>query len=78
MSVRIDMLNVTKKHVERFMSDEKPVLKQVEDKIRDAAKAVEDFADKVAAPEEPVVLIPENGAPPPEPSAGSKKDSQDK
>jgi len=33
-----------------------------EDKIKAAAKAVEDFADEVAAPEAPVVLVPEQDA----------------
>ncbi len=56
------------------MDDKKAVLKNVEDKIKDAAKAVEDFADKVAAPQEPVVILPDEDAPPPKPPAGGKKD----
>ena len=38
------------------------ILKKVEDGIKGAAKVVEDFADKVAAPEEPVVIIPGDDA----------------
>ena len=41
------------------------ILKKIEDSIKGAAKAVEDFADKVAAPEEPVVIIPDDDTPPP-------------
>jgi hypothetical protein len=48
--------------------DKDSILKKVETSIRDAAKAVEDFADKVAAPEEPVVIIPEGTAPPKTPA----------
>jgi hypothetical protein len=47
------------------MNDKDSVLKKAEDGIKGAAKAVEDFADKVAAPEEPVVIIPDPDAPPP-------------
>jgi hypothetical protein len=47
------------------MPDKKSILETIEDKVKDAAQAVEDFADKVAAPEEPVVLIPDEDAPPP-------------
>jgi hypothetical protein len=50
---------------ETIMTDKKSILETIEDKVKDAAQAVEDFADKVAAPEEPVVLIPEEDAPPP-------------
>ena len=53
------------------MDDAESVLKKVEDKIKDAAKAVEDFADEVAAPETPVVVIPD----PSEPSSGTSSDS---
>jgi hypothetical protein len=60
------------------MDDKEPVLKKVEDKIKDAVKAVESFADEVAAPQEPVVFIPEQEAPSPEHPAGSKKDDQAK
>jgi hypothetical protein len=47
------------------MSDKKTVLETIEDKVKDAALAVEDFADKVAAPQAPVELIPDEDAPPP-------------
>jgi hypothetical protein len=50
---------------EIIMTDNKTTLETIEDKIKSAAQAVEDFADKVAAPEEPVVLIPDTNAPPP-------------
>lgn len=50
------------------MDDKESILKKVGDRIKDAAKAVEDFADEVAAPQEPVVIIPDeepsSGAPP--------------
>jgi hypothetical protein len=55
------------------MDDAESVLKKAEDKIKDAAKAVEDFADEVAAPETPVVVIPEPGAPASGTSSDSKK-----
>ena len=42
--------------------DKESIVKQAEDKIKAAAKAVEDFADEVAAPEAPVVLVPEQDA----------------
>ncbi len=45
------------------MDDKESLLKKVEGKIKGAAKAVEDFADEVSAPEEPVVLIPNEDAP---------------
>jgi hypothetical protein len=52
------------------MNDKDGILKKIEDEIKGAAKAVEDFADKVAAPEEPVVIIPDgDDAPPPAPPA---------
>jgi hypothetical protein len=56
------------------MDDKESVLKNVEDKIKDAAKAVEDFADKVAAPQEPVVIIPDEDSPPPNPPTGGNKE----
>ena len=56
------------------MDDKEPVLKKLEDRIKDAAKAVENFADEVAAPQEPVVFIPEREAPSPEPPASKKDD----
>ena len=57
------------------MDDKGMGLKKAEVSIKDAAKAVEDFADKVAAPQEPVVLVPEQDATPSIPPASSKKDS---
>jgi hypothetical protein len=50
------------------MEDKDSILKKAEASIKDAAKAVEDFADKVAAPEEPVVIIPEGTVPPKTPA----------
>ncbi len=50
------------------MDDKDSVLKKVETGIKGAAKAVEDFADEVAAPEEPVVIAPEGTAPPKPPA----------
>jgi hypothetical protein len=60
------------------MGDKEPVLKKLEDRIKDAAKAVENFADEVAAPQEPVAFVPQQDAPSSEPPAGSKKDDQAK
>ena len=77
MSGKVDTLAVHTGHLERVMDDKEPVLKKVEDRIKDAAKAVENFADEVAAPQEPVVFIPQQDAPSPEPAA-SKKDDQAK
>lgn len=54
------------------MDDKESLLKQTEEKIKDAAKAVQDFADEVAAPEVPPVLIPDSNPPLPEPAAGKK------
>jgi hypothetical protein len=54
------------------MDDKDSILKKVEDKVKDAAKAVEDFADKVAAPEDPVVIVPDEEPLPPPPAAGKK------
>lgn len=54
------------------MGDKESVLKEVEDRIKGAAKTVKNFADEVAAPETPVVVIPDPDAP--EPSADGKKD----
>jgi hypothetical protein len=50
------------------MDDKDSILKKVETGIKDAAKAVEDFADEVAAPEKPVVIIPEGSVPPKPPA----------
>ena len=47
------------------MGDEDSIIKKAEDSIKEAAKAVEDFADKVAAPEKPPVIIPDPDTPPP-------------
>ena len=66
------MLQHTRK-LECFMDDKESLLKKVEDTIKDAAKAVEKFADEVAAPQEPVVLIPDDDAPTPKPSSGGAK-----
>jgi len=52
------------------MDDKDSVLKKVETGIENAARAVEDFADEVAAPEEPVVIVPDSSVPP-KPSAKS-------
>ena len=51
------------------MGEKDEILKKIEDEIKGAAKAIEDFADKVAAPQEPVVLVPDTDAPPPKPPA---------
>jgi hypothetical protein len=50
------------------MDEKDSILKKVETGIKDAAKAVEDFADEVAAPEEPVVIVPDEAAPPKPPA----------
>jgi hypothetical protein len=50
--------------------DKDAMRKKFETGMKDAAKAVADFADEVAAPEEPVVIIPD-GAVPPKPPAKS-------
>jgi hypothetical protein len=55
------------------MDDKDSILKKAEDKIKDAAKAVEDFADEVAAPEEPVVIVPDDDTPPTKSPAPSDK-----
>jgi hypothetical protein len=47
------------------MDEKDTLLKKAEDEIREAAKAVEDFADKVTAPEEPVVIVPAEDVPKP-------------
>jgi hypothetical protein len=51
------------------MVEKESIVEKVEDGVRDAAKTVEDFADKVAAPQEPVVIVPDEGMPP-EPASG--------
>lgn len=50
------------------MDDKDSILKKVETGIKDAAKAVEHFADEVAAPEEPVVIVPDEAASPKPPA----------
>ena len=52
------------------MDDKDSILKKIETGIEDAARAVEDFADKVAAPEEPAVIVPAEDVPPPNLPAG--------
>jgi hypothetical protein len=54
------------------MNDKGSFLKKAEDRIKDAAKAVEDFAAEVAAPQEPVVFIPDEEPSPGSPPAGKK------
>lgn len=56
------------------MDDKESLLKKLEDGIKGAAKAVEDFADEVAAPQAPVVLVPDDDAAKAEPPAGGNKD----
>lgn len=56
-----------------MVDDKDGLLKKMEDTIKDAAKAVEDFADKVAAPQEPVVIVPDDDAPPAKPAKPSGK-----
>jgi hypothetical protein len=51
------------------VADKKEILGEIEDEIKGAAKTIEDFADKVAAPQEPVVIIRDADAPPPKPAA---------
>lgn len=57
------------------MVDKESLLKRVEDKIKGAAKAVEDFADEIATPEVPPVLVPDPDARRPNPSIGKKDGS---
>ncbi|MCX7308883.1 MAG: hypothetical protein NTZ72_13460 [Afipia sp.] len=40
------------------MSDKDSIIKKIEKEVVDVAKKIEDFADKVAAPEEPLVILP--------------------
>ena len=60
----------------RSMDDKGSVLKKVEDGIKGAAKAVEDFADEVAAPQAPVILIPDEDAATAKRSPAGKKAGQ--
>ena len=50
------------------MSDKDSILRKMADEIEGAA-TVEDFADKVAAPDEPDVIVPDEDAPTAKPSA---------
>ncbi len=59
------------------MDDKEPLLDKVEEAIKDAAKKVEDFADEVAAPEVPPVLIPDPDVTSRPPGA-RERDGQDK
>lgn len=52
------------------MPNDNSIIKKAKDGIKEAAKTVEDFADKVAAPQEPVVIILDDDAPAPKPPAG--------
>jgi hypothetical protein len=52
------------------MDDKETSLKKVETGIEDAARAVEHFANKVAAPEEPSVGFRAEDVPPPNPRSG--------
>lgn len=54
------------------MDDKDSILKKIKDEVKDAAEAVEDFADKVAAPEEPVVIIPDPDTPLSKPDSDKK------
>ena len=49
------------------MDDKKSILEKIEDTIKGAATAVEEFADKVSAPEEPIVVLPEEDTTAPSP-----------
>ena len=55
------------------MNDKDSILKKSEDRIKEAVKAVEEFADKVAAPQEPVVIVPDDDTSPAKPSVPSGK-----
>jgi hypothetical protein len=51
------------------MDDDKDAIREkLETGIEHAAKAVADFADEVAAPEQPVVIIPDEAVPPKPPA----------
>jgi hypothetical protein len=58
------------------MDDKKSILKKVEGAIKDAAKTVEDFADEVAAPQAPVILIPDEDTATANPPPAGKKDGR--
>jgi hypothetical protein len=55
---------------------DKELLKKVEDKIKGAAKAVENFVEEAAAPEVPVVLVPDQDIPAAKPASGDSKDGK--
>jgi hypothetical protein len=40
------------------VNDKKTLVETIEETVEKAAEAVADFADKVAAPEEPLVVLP--------------------
>ena len=40
------------------MNDKKTLVETIEEAVEKAAESVADFADKVAAPEEPLVVLP--------------------
>lgn len=44
------------------MSAEESIIEKIEHEIADVAKKIGDFADKVAAPEEPLVILPNDEA----------------
>jgi hypothetical protein len=52
---------------------DKEFLKKVEDKVKGAAKAVEDFVEEVAAPEVPVVLVPDQDTSTSKPAGSDSK-----
>lgn len=56
--------------------DDKELLKKVEDKVKGVAKAVEDFVDEVAAPEDPPVFVQDQDTPKPKPTTSGSKDSK--
>lgn len=55
------------------MGNKDSALQKVEDAFKNAAKAVEDFADKVAAPQEPVLIAPDDDTPAAKTTAPSDK-----
>jgi hypothetical protein len=52
------------------MPDDDSIIKKLEDGIKQTVRAVEDFADKVAAPQDPVVIVPDDDAPGTRPPLG--------
>ena len=52
------------------MNDKKTLVETIEETVEKAAESVADFAHKVAAPEEPVVVLPPDAdAPPKKPAS---------